>query len=50
MKALVRLTEGSRLVGVISHVSELKEQIERKITVAKRREAGGGVSSYVQME
>lgn len=50
MKALVRLTEGNRLVGVISHVSELKEQIERKITVAKRREAGGGVSSYVQME
>ena len=37
MKALVQLTEGNRLVGVISHVSELKEQIERRIVVTKSR-------------
>lgn len=29
------LTEGSRLVGVISHVGELKERIEKQIVVKK---------------
>ncbi|MDE7310413.1 MAG: AAA family ATPase [Eubacterium sp.] len=50
MKALVRLTEGNRLVGVISHVSELKEQIERKIIVTKCREKDGGVNSRIAIE
>lgn len=49
MKALVRLTEGNRLVGVISHVSELKEQIEKKIIVTKCR-GKDGVSSCVKVE
>ncbi len=49
MKALVRLTEGNRLVGVISHVSELKEQIDRKIIVTKRREKDGSVNSVVTL-
>ncbi len=49
MKALMRLTEGKRLVGVISHVSELKEQIERKIIVTKCR-GKDGVSSSVSVE
>lgn len=49
MKALVQLTEGNRLVGVISHVAELKEQIERKIIVTKSR-GKDGVSSYVEFE
>lgn len=49
MKALVHLTEGNRLVGVISHVSELKEQIERKIIVTKNR-SKDGVSSSVILE
>ena len=35
MKALNSITEGNRLVGIISHVSELKERIERKIIVTK---------------
>lgn len=48
MKALVQLTEGNRLVGVISHVSELKDQIERKIIVTKSR-GSDGVSSSVTM-
>lgn len=30
MKALAGLTEGERMVGIISHVSELKERIEKK--------------------
>lgn len=50
MKALVHLTEGNRLVGVISHVSELKERIDQKILVTKRREKGGGINSVVTVE
>jgi len=32
---LAGLTEGSRLVGIISHVAELKERIDRQIVVTK---------------
>lgn len=49
MKALLQLTEGNRLVGVISHVAELKEQIERKLIVTKNR-SRDGVSSSVRVE
>ena len=48
MKALTQLTEGNRLVGIISHVSELKERIDKKIVVAKYR-GGDGVGSRVSM-
>lgn len=41
MDALLRLTEGSRLVGIISHVNELKERIEKKVVVTKRQGAEG---------
>lgn len=44
IKALTRLTEGKRLVGLISHVAELKEQIEKKIVVTKTR-GKDGISS-----
>ena len=37
---LAGLTEGNRLVGIISHVAELKERIDRQILVTK--EASGG--------
>ena len=49
MRALMRLTEGKRLVGIISHVAELKEQIERKIIVTKCR-SKDGVTSQVEVE
>lgn len=39
-KALLRLTEGNRLVGIISHVSALKDSIERRIVVSKQRTGG----------
>lgn len=39
--ALMGLTEGNRLVGIISHVGELKEKIDKQIIVSK---AGTGVS------
>ncbi|MDY3015035.1 MAG: SMC family ATPase [Evtepia sp.] len=41
VRILTDLTEGSKLVGIISHVSVLKERIDRKITVRKAREGGG---------
>ena len=41
MKALTNLTLGNRTVGIISHVPELKERIEKKIVVTKERKAGG---------
>ena len=40
---LAGLTEGSRLVGIISHVSELKNRIEKQIIVTKSREGGSRV-------
>lgn len=41
IKALGGLTEGNRLVGIISHVPELKERIEKKIIVTKTRNRDG---------
>ena len=43
MRALVGLTEGERLVGIISHVSELKERIDRQIVVTKEKTGGSSV-------
>lgn len=34
-QTLAGLTEGNRMVGIISHVSELKERIDRQIVVSK---------------
>ncbi len=38
--ALSDLAEGNRLVGVISHVAELKERIDTQIVVTKQRTGG----------
>lgn len=35
MQALADLSEGNRLVGIISHVAELKERIDRQIVIRK---------------
>ena len=40
MQALSSLAESDRLVGIISHVSELKEQIQRQIVVTKEKTGG----------
>ncbi len=40
MRALSGLAQSNRLVGIISHVAELKEKIDRQIVVHKQR-AGG---------
>jgi exonuclease SbcC len=38
--ALQDLTEGNRLVGIISHVEELKSKIDKKIVVTKQTTGG----------
>lgn len=48
VKALHGLAEGNRMVGIISHVGELKERIENKIVVTKCRNRDG-VGSRVEV-
>ncbi len=40
MKALSSLADGNRLVGIISHVGELKQKIDKQIIVTKDRSGG----------
>ena len=40
VNALAGLTEGNRLVGIISHVADLKNRIDRQIVVTKARQGG----------
>lgn len=47
VKALKDLSQGNRLVGIISHVSELKDRIDRKIIVTKKRNTEGIGSSVI---
>ncbi|MBR4869848.1 MAG: SMC family ATPase, partial [Oscillospiraceae bacterium] len=44
---LAGLTEGNRLVGIISHVAELKEKIDKQIIVKKDRSGGSRASISV---
>lgn len=43
MKALSSLAEGNRLVGIISHVAELKQRIDKQIIVTKDKTGGSKV-------
>ncbi len=43
IQALAGLAKGQRLVGIISHVAELKEKIDRQIVVTKERSGGSRV-------
>ena len=45
---LTSLTQGDRLVGVISHVEELRRRIDRRILVTKERT--GGSSARISLE
>lgn len=45
--ALASLTEGNRLVGIISHVGELKEKIDRQIVVTKDKTGGSRAEIWV---
>lgn len=44
IKALADLSEGNRLVGIISHVAELKDKIERQIVVKKDVSGGSSIT------
>lgn len=46
VNALASLSEGNRLVGIISHVAELKEKIDRQIIIRKDR-AGGSRAEVI---
>lgn len=43
IKALQELTEGERLVGIISHVGELREKIDKQIIVTKAKSQGSTI-------
>ena len=47
IKALSSLADGNRLVGIISHVNELKERIEKQIVVKKEKTGGSRISVVV---
>ena len=49
IRALKDLSQGSRLVGIVSHVAELKERIDKKIIVTKKR-TEDGVGSVICIE
>ena len=46
IKVLHGLTEGSRLVGIISHVGELKTRIDRQIVITKQK-TGGSTANVI---
>ena len=46
-KALTGLAEGNRLVGIISHVAELKDKIDKQIVVTKEKSGGSKVEIVI---
>lgn len=44
---LASLTEGNRLVGIISHVAELKERIDKQIVVTKSKSGGSNADVVI---
>lgn len=47
ISTLQDLTEGNRLVGIISHVGELKNKIDKQIVVTKERTGGSKAEIFV---
>ncbi|MBE5902327.1 MAG: SMC family ATPase [Lachnospiraceae bacterium] len=46
-RALAGLTEGNRFVGIISHVVDLKERIDKQIVVTKKKSGGSTIRMQV---
>lgn len=46
LRALASLYDGKRLVGIISHVAELKEKIDKQIVVTKEKSGGSKVEIF----
>jgi len=40
MNALISLSDSNRIVGIISHVTELKDRIEKQIVITKQKDGG----------
>lgn len=40
VKSLMELSEEDRLVGIISHVEELKQRIDKKIVITQNKKGG----------
>ena len=47
IRTLNTLSESNRLVGIISHVAELKGQIDKQIVVTKEKTGGSKVEIIV---
>ena len=47
ISTLQDLTEGNRLVGIISHVEELKNRIDKQIVVEKQKGTDKGSRAYI---
>ncbi|MBE7064945.1 MAG: SMC family ATPase [Ruminococcaceae bacterium] len=47
IKVLNQLSDGNRIVGIISHVAELKNRIEKQIVVTKDKTGGSNVKVVV---
>lgn len=47
INSLLSLSEGNRLVGIISHVNELKERIDKQIVIKKDRLCGSSAHIYI---
>ncbi|MBR4411907.1 MAG: SMC family ATPase [Firmicutes bacterium] len=47
ISTLAGLSDGNRLVGIISHVSELKEKIDRQVTVRREKTGGSRVEIHI---
>ena len=47
IRVLAGLTEGDRLVGIISHVGALKDRVDRQVVVRKARSGGSTVELIV---
>ena len=48
IQALAGLSQGNRLVGIISHVGDLKEKIDKQIVVTKAG-CGGSILNILEM-
>lgn len=47
LKALSDLSQGNKLIGIISHVADLKEKIDKQIVVTKDKSGGSKVSVII---
>ena len=46
IQILLELAEGDRMIGIISHVAELKERIEKQIIIRKTK-SGSLIESLI---